>query len=898
MSPTTTTVKIIANSATEGSAQQRQPRSRSTRQPSKDANASDSTAATPPVTPAESSSVPSAADAMNNGEPDRDGSETGPGKRKRKPSTMTKPPSTITAASAPTVGNSSSGSASVRSSSNKSSRARHSTGSCLKKPHLPPLDENSAYNGGYDSDGGKAAFSKDTDVDADADAAEDSDHPPASLYGLDHLEAPPLIFQRNGACLLKSRAAGRSESRKAQQQNPNNNKKRKSSSPGLTKPRVRLSTSPVNNDASVWHSVSFTPNSRFGHHARTQSMPSIPNGQLPSWVGHSLQMTGVSGLPDAVDDDDDDNDSDSSADGDDDDFHRTMLDSDFEELDSWTKLSDFDTPVTTPRSPQSSCGQLETSDTVIGSSIISTETIGAAGKASSAPAPLTVVKKEESVDDVLSAKRGGSNSSKASTPSRQGSASCDAVTDPKRQDCTVFAHALPPSDRPKTHVGLLTLSLPYGGDIKGYASPSNNNKEAALSSRFTTPTLERMASRESYHDGYVHTVSPTAGKGTGKRNSPAHGDKINGSGSGGSDNDAGDDAGEVAAAVVVSTSPTLSPTHAVFALPATGSNEEAGDPDASPLASPFLAARRRDSEDRSPSPIPFRLPEAVAAAEAAAVEDKSVASATTHTSRASSESSMSDDAETPAAAKTALILPDGNVLEDDSIFSLPETMALDEIDAAYGGPSQGAVAGSDAVRAAAAAASSDEEDDDDVDVADRGAEPSVPEQEAEAEAKDDSITTPLKRGYEVDEVVAIVAHDEDDSPRPRKVTRSTAAAKTPERRRGADKPSSSQRTRSSRATTACAPKHDDEADESDVIESGDAVAEEDDADADADGEEREEDEEAAAAEAATATTPAKKTSPRSTTRTRTRRHTRSPSHSSSRPCRRLSSRRRAAAMVK
>lgn len=682
-------VDHIANSATEPSSQ---PRSRSQRQNPK-AQQVDTSASSPT-----SQHSPLQQNPLSTPQHDSsDNGDTGPGKRKRRPSSMTKPPATITASAATSPTNASGlpSSASIKGhhkpsaesiassrSSNKFSRSRHSTGSCLKKPHLPSLEENAIYNGGYESDGGRPYQGADRDHEGEADEADQQ----LGHEGFDHLEAPPLIFQTKGNALLRAEAGERLDGKMVQK-----SKKRAGSSSSGKKVRRTTSTSPP-----FGRTASPAPPcpgvfaaGRLVQHVRTQSLPSISRVQTSSWArrslhGSSAKLTGSAASKFASTHVDID--SDSSADEHEDDFHRMMLDSDFEELDSWTKLSDVDTPATTPRSPQSSCGQLESHDAAVPNAAQVLTTPSAAGEVShshrgieavsakeasslASDAAKSPVVKEE-IADSMPPKEDPTSDLTRDT-SRQGLASTTS-REKDRQDCnTVFAHALPPSDRPKTQVDLLTLSLPFG-DIKGYTPPRKSN---GVGSQVTTPVLERSASGDNPREAFTRHSFP--------------GSRAQSSRSNGKD-------------AAATTSPTLSPTQVVFSFPHVDERKlgscDTDDDKGSVVASPFLAAvgRHRGKtcdeaavEDRSVSPVPFRLPRSHASASTGGFSE----GGEERPAQGNDEDGVSVDSGSSSPGKQEENLDDssgeqGSCGPEESTFSLPETMALDEIDAAYGGFSQ------------------------------------------------------------------------------------------------------------------------------------------------------------------------------------------------------------------
>ncbi|PWN19997.1 hypothetical protein BCV69DRAFT_215499 [Microstroma glucosiphilum] len=446
-----------------------------------------------------------AADAAN---ASQDDSSTGPGKRKRKPSTLGRPPSTITIAPSPSpaVASGSSSSAcskrdvSVGISSQKSRtspsisgasssepgklriKVRHSAGSSLvKRPNLPSVRENTA---GYDSDGGQAAplrgeglpYYMEAKMRAARDDGMEVDEE-GDIDDVDHLAAPPLFYQRSRsghAAIGKASSELRKSSSAA-----TNGRKRAAQSKAPS--GISATVTPLQQGQS--RQLLLKPQRQVGHH-RTKSMPSISSQVLPSisrCQRSSLETADLGDVSGAETTDAEDED----------DFHREMMEADFDAFDSgesWMgKSGEVDTPATTPRSPQSTCDPLSDHHEAASS--------GKASVRSSSDPEISAV--APAMVDTSSSENNGSKT-KASSKSDNAKAvkkEVDSSSTESSRDA-VFAHALPPSSRrTQTHAGLLTLSLPYD-ETKVYTSPIGKQG-------MTTPTLKRSATG---HGGGVRVV--------------------------------------------------------------------------------------------------------------------------------------------------------------------------------------------------------------------------------------------------------------------------------------------------------------------------------------------------------------------------------------------------------
>lgn len=616
-------------------------------------------------------------------------------KRKRKPSTMTRPPETITshvgsssspppasAAKAPTQPDSSltqpaptslaakstAPATKVRLSLNgvrstaqtKAKALRDSQANARRKSVAASAIKTADEMAGYDSDGGQSAGGAiqlarhrdgQAETEAESEAIAEDDRA---------IEAPPFIFQHRH---LQPSAIRRGSS-------------------GVAAGGMRSSSLIAKNLTSSSSSASRKS------HSRTKSMPSIGGlpglDCLPPAKRSFVDVHGRGDLHSEAE----------TSDGEEDDFHRAMLDGDFDSFDEWSHrpysgsaagaATDVDTPATTPRSPQSVCEPASVVD---------------ADKA---------MKKSASVESSESSHPISREVEVKLPPS---SSSASALRD------EVFSHALPPSSRRvKTHAGLLTLSLPYDehtptivttqastSTSHGHGVDSSNKDGASLSHlRFSTPSLERRASR-----GKVAQVVAQS-------------------------TEARSDEQQRSFRDLDTTSPPLSPTHTLLAFsaaPKTSGALYSGT--VSMTASPFLSAvshaplstlglTSAGGPSRGTSPVPvFNL--------TAAPHDDQVDADAPDASPASTHRDLPDVSPFPSRASRTgssiaeeeeersevgegnspqqdLLQHDGFAAvarmpehEEDSgpsspldpleepVFGLPETMDLDDIDAAYGG---------------------------------------------------------------------------------------------------------------------------------------------------------------------------------------------------------------------
>lgn len=602
-----------------------------------------------------------------------------PGKRKRKPSSFAGPPTTLTKSppphqQQPSAASASSGQSSLKvrlnqktgpgfivseghAASTQSSRPRikirHSAGSSLKKH----LNRAVADHGEEESEG--EGFRRDIDgaMDADMEMFDGEGD-------LDHLEAPPLIFQR-GTGTFGPAHRRQSRPRKS---------RTSATTSRLPEHQSELDSSPVQHQMAVFDG--FSPSKRFpGHHSRTKSLSALSNlanlagsGALrrvsvelhPRMIGSSSGGHGDLSGAETTD-----------AEEDEDDFHRAMLDTDFESFGDLAEVweeglqhhrhhqgAELDTPATTPRSPQSSCDHpLQEQQATTPAHAGSTST-PASTRSSTDPEGSVSASATSGVDETpkpAATPRSGTPSKMNRTPSHQDS---------------VFSHALAPSSRrTQTHAGLLTLSLPYHESKVVYATPISSRKagEQQTISRFTTPILGR-------HHGDASEAQRTQ-----------------------------------------TTSPPLSPTQALMGLP----KSEAM------IASPFLSAvagahapiSRSNSPDAN-GEVPgisaaFELPPPVMTA----VEDENAPSPASTTgelpdvspfpNREHHDSGSELGDELVPSQGIERLSSEGHDVNDDSgiessqvsqhpdgraeegmrqpFFGLPETMDLDEIDVAYGG---------------------------------------------------------------------------------------------------------------------------------------------------------------------------------------------------------------------
>ncbi|CAO1618192.1 unnamed protein product [Parajaminaea phylloscopi] len=588
---------------------------------------------------------------------------TGVGKRKRKPSTMIRPPATITTAPQPSAatiaarakayqlpGEHASSAAPAPASSPPASallaakpkiKVRHSTGSTDSTTPRNTASALAPYSSssGYESDGGKMPLSHsqpDGDIEREA----------TSFADFDAIEAPPLIFQRSGkVAFRRPLGLGRSAARTCA-----------SGTHSVSAARSTSQSHPRKRNAYV------SPR-KVGHH-RTKSLPSLASG--PAVVVPSLKRSSADVEADryaassalsldagAYEDGEDEDDEEEEDDDEEEDFHRAMLDGDFDALDEWPSTrssSDVDTPATTPRSPQSACEPLT----------------------AEAQRP---IKKE----DTPSTSEPGSDAAQDV---------CDAV----------FSHALAPSSRRvKSHAGLLTLSLPYdeasSTSASSHSPMADLRRDAFSPSPFATPTSRREARRSHVLSSLEQGEANVAGLTRAISVTPRGEEDQR------------------------STSPPMSPTHAFLSLAAV--SKGTGLPGTtSMVSSPFLAAVRRSALSRAGSPdtVPaFSLPAAVhagneltahASGDATLTADKDLGTDAFSTasldsplaasegrySREQSSLASSDGLEEDNSSPITVYSPAPDMSTeceaDDPVFGLPEAMGLDDIDVAYGGSGQ------------------------------------------------------------------------------------------------------------------------------------------------------------------------------------------------------------------
>ncbi|CAO1631425.1 unnamed protein product [Jaminaea pallidilutea] len=615
-------------------------------------------------------------------------------KRKRKPSTMTRPPETITSH----VGSSSSPppASAAKASTQPDTLTQPAPTSLAAKSNAPATKVRLSLNGvrgggqskakalrdsqanvrrksvaasaiktatdgmaGYDSDGGQSAgvathLARHRDGQAETEAESE-----AIAEDDRAIEAPPFIFQHRH---LQPSAMRRGSS-------------------GVAAGGMRSSSLIAKNLSSSTSRKS---------HSRTKSMPSIGGlprlDCLPPAKRSFVDVHGRGDLHSEAE----------TSDGEEDDFHRAMLDGDFDSFDEWSQhpysgsaagaTTDVDTPATTPRSPQSVCEPASLVD---------------ADK---------TMKKSASVE---SSESTHSTSKEVEAKLPPSSSSASALRD------EVFSHALPPSSRRvKTHAGLLTLSLPYDehtptivttqastSTSHGHGVDSSNKDGASLSHlRFSTPSLERRASR-----GRVAQVVAQSAEARSDEQQRSFRD-------------------------LDTTSPPLSPTHTLLAFsaaPKTSGPLYSGT--VSMTASPFLSAvshaplstlglTSAGGPSRGTSPVPVFNLTAAPHDDQADTDAPDASPASTHRdlpdvspfpSRASRTGSSIAEEEEQRSEIGEGNSPQQDVLHDDGfaavararlpeheedsgpsspldpleepVFGLPETMDLDDIDAAYGG---------------------------------------------------------------------------------------------------------------------------------------------------------------------------------------------------------------------
>lgn len=570
--------------------------------------------------------------------------------------------------------------------------------SLVKRPNLPSVSENAV---GYDSDGGQAAPLRDEGLQyymqAKMRAARDDGmevEDDGDLDDVDHLAAPPLLYQRSRSGHAANGKTSTDARRNASVTSTTNSRKRAAHC------KVPSSSSTIStplHQAQSRHQL-HKPQRHIGHH-RTKSMPSISSQMLPSIFRcqrSSLETADLGDVSGAETTDAEDED----------DFHREMMEADFDAFDSadsWMgKSSEVDTPATTPRSPQSTCDHLSDHHEVASSGKASVRS--SSDPEAPAVAPPMV--------DSLSSESNDSKGSKTKTSTEDGKdvkKESDSHPSEASRDA-VFAHALPPSSRrTKTHAGLLTLSLPYD-ETKVYTSPTGKQG-------MTTPILKRHTTvhgsgvrvvrikeedeaEESASHQLLRLLHDSAQARLDGR-SKAH------------DQDG-------------TSSPPLSPTQALLKAGPGRDNHLNLPGTASLTSSPFLSAVHHQTTSVSrpgTPPAGFNLPPSIAARE----ESPAVSPASTRQDLRDVSpfpSGAEDEVEAVEASSrrtdsSPLHVHDGEDGSDspshlsafspeattadlrDPLFSLPETMDLDDIDVAYGGNGRAALLSSSQARHAA-----------------------------------------------------------------------------------------------------------------------------------------------------------------------------------------------------
>ncbi|PWN26734.1 hypothetical protein BDZ90DRAFT_280226 [Jaminaea rosea] len=478
--------------------------------------------------------------------------------------------------------------------------------------------------GGYESDGGRAApaptATREHDWDAHAEVDTEAD--------FDAIAPPPLIFQRSS---VSHRSSGR----------------RTAGAGGLVAERKRPAAR-----------TSF-------RHARTKSMPSM-GAALPVWQRQSRPSLEVEQQHHTATLDDGHMSTADTTDGEDEnDFHRAMLDGDFDDEYGWTSAGAIDTPATTPRSPQSTCEPLSA---------------------------LTEDGKDEASN---------SNTDKMVADAQAAKAASERAAQELHD--AVFARALPSSSRRvRSHAGALTLSLPFdeSPSIKKEQHDDDElDRQHSAIARFSTPTLRRTASKGKLSQLQLSASRPSAVK-------PHPTSQA--------DNET----------TSPTTSPPMSPTRALMGLAAPPHSKASLGVSMSMTSSPFLAAVHRSSLSRPGSPLPtFNLPAAVTTSSTLGPHHSpATAAGATAASPASTHQDLTDVSPFPSASPHGA--EDGRDLDEDeldldgsrsasvdqedgsspittysspgaehdddeanapAVFGLPESMDMSAIDVAYGG---------------------------------------------------------------------------------------------------------------------------------------------------------------------------------------------------------------------
>ncbi|PWO01251.1 hypothetical protein FA09DRAFT_7846 [Tilletiopsis washingtonensis] len=548
----------------------------------------------------------------------------GPGKRKRRPSTMTRPPSTITTApavsvSTPAPAPGAGATSNERSSSivrikvrpsksvsplpgssdpaaptsaGPSSKVRRVPSSAsLRQPALPSLDEVAD-----DSDGGIAASRALLLAEPDDDA-DDSD---AAGPTPERLRAAPSVRSSALARFTRTLSGG-------------------------------AAIEPLDPPPLLSRSGEMRSDGRGHARSRTLDISMFASSSAASgssiWGAPVMPRLGRMSLPAASVADDSDGDGD-----DEDDFHQAMLDGgDFDVADDFsdagrpgwkkspyatgTTSDEEDTPATTPRSPQS-CAEL----------------------------PVELASKASAVEQAKTASPKEKTTQGAGKEAQDGAAAADSV----------FVHALPPSSRrPHTHAGSLTLSLPFD---EADAPAAGDDLAVA---RGATPLVERKTSK------VIESATPAS---VGASQPSLVGLNLS------LQSDAGDDAG------------LLSPGHALLGLaapPRNGMSSTHGSPfvhaavldrisSPAPLALPPSRANVAETGRESPRQ---RLSSAAAAATGGASEDALRPSRST--SRRDAESWLAEMRSiSPHSSLSARLEEE----EDEDVFGPPEAMCLSDLD--------------------------------------------------------------------------------------------------------------------------------------------------------------------------------------------------------------------------